>query len=149
MRKGVIFVFIVAAVAGFALNAAAQKAFKYDAAQEITFSGSVSEVVPEADASGQVGLHLVIKTDKGLVAVRIGPAMFVGVSNFYFLFDDRVEVVGMPLTKDQKTVVARTVTKAGNVLTLRDAAGTPAWEAGENGTDGCGITHVTANVGTN
>ena len=149
MRRFVTMLFVVGAVAGCALNAAAQsKTVKLDPAAEFTIAGTVSEVIGMAGAEGEVGLHIVVKTDKGFVAVRLGPAMFIGMSNFSFLADDHVEIVAIPISKDRKTVVARSITKADKTLTLRDEAGVPVWTPLSDGTDGCGVTHVAAVAGT-
>ena len=81
--------FIVSGSVGFAQSKAAP--VKYNPAAEATLSGTVTDVISIPDAAGSnVGVHLVVNTDKGLVTVHVGPAMYIGMNNFFFLVDDKL-----------------------------------------------------------
>ena len=139
----------IAVVAMASPGASAQSpAVKYNPAAEITAAGSVEQIIPWPDAEGNAGLHLVIQTASGLVVLRVAPALFVGMNNFSFNRGDQIEVVGTPVGRDNKTLIARVVRFAGKTLTLRDESGAPIWESGIQGTDGCGVVHEVAHAGS-
>lgn len=96
-------------------------------------------------ADGTVGVHFVVKTADGkTVKVHVGPAMFIRMNNFSFMVDERVAVIGAPVSRDGDTALwARAITKDSQTLILRDADGTPRWPfATAEDPDGCGISHA-------
>jgi len=65
------------------------------------------------------------------VEVHLGPGWFLAKQAFALARGDRIEVTGSRVTvSGAPAVVARTVTKGDAILTLRDAAGAPAWAGG-------------------
>lgn len=148
MRKLLSSVFVTAVVVGGSAILAAQSktapatAAGYDRAAETTVAGTITEVISAVGADGSVGVHAIVKTDAGLAKVQIGPAMYIGMNNFCFLSGDRVSVVGAKVTRSGAPAVwARSVTKDGQTLVLRDENGTPKWTASGDDPDGCGISH--------
>jgi hypothetical protein len=116
--------------------------FTYDPAAEVSLSGTIMHVVSFAAPDGSVGVHFDLKTDKGLLNVHVGPAIYIGQENFWFFADEKIDVVGVKATIDgNKSLVLRTLTKGDKTLTLRDPSGTPLWKPPVNGTDGCGVAH--------
>jgi hypothetical protein len=114
----------------------------YNRSMETTVGGTITEVISEFGADGAVGIHAIVKTSAGLVNVQIGPATYIGASNFFFLTDDRVAIVGAKVSRNGATDVwARSVTKDGRTLVLRDEDGTPRWTATGDDPDGCGVSH--------
>lgn len=147
MRKLLSTVCVASVVIGGSAILAAQSKTRpaapahYDHATEATFGGTITEVISAAGADG-VGVHATIKTDAGLVNIQIGPAMYIGMNNFYFLSGDRVAIVGAKVTRGAVTAVwARSITKDGQTLVLRDEDGTPKWTTVSDDPDGCGISH--------
>ena len=121
----------------------------YDPAAEITVSGTIVHAVSFPAPDGTVGVHLDLKTPDGMLNVHVGPAMYIGMQNFWLFADDRVEIVGVnTFLDDNKSLVARSVTKDGKTLTLRSAAGQPAWTPSAEGADGCGVNHTALPRGT-
>jgi hypothetical protein len=116
----------------------------YDPATEATVSGTVRYVLSATSADGTVGVHLVVNTSSGPARIHLGPAMFIGMNNFSFLTDDPVEITGATVTRAGETAIwARTITKNGKTLTLRDEDGTPRWpRATAEDPDGCGVEHA-------
>jgi hypothetical protein len=115
---------------------------RYDATAETTVAGTVTSVMSAASADGVVGVHLQVKTPAGLVHVHLGPAVFIGDNNFFFIADDEVSIVGAKVGGKDPVVWARSVTKDGKTLTLRNADGTPRWTlATADDPDGCGVAH--------
>jgi hypothetical protein len=107
----------------------------YNPATEVTLTGTVDEVktIP-APRRGPGGLHLVVRTETGVMEVMLGPAWFVSSKNFEFMKGDNVTVTGSKQTMtDQDVIVAREVKKADKVLTLRDAKGFPLWSGRARG----------------
>ena len=121
---------------------AAQSAV-YDPAAEITVAGTIRYVQSAEGTDGTVGVHLVLITPSGPARIHLAPAMFIGMNDFYFLMDDRVEITGASVQRTGETAIwARTITKDGKTLILRDADGTPRWpRATTEDPDGCGVAH--------
>ena len=127
------------ATAAFAQTAA--KSAKYDPASEIAVTGNIKNVISAPGEGGQVGVHVQLNTPKGVMWVSVGPALFIGENNFYFFADDNVQVTGAAIgSGEDATLWARTITKGGKTLTLRNPDGTPRWKTHDE-LDGCGVSH--------
>jgi len=113
----------------------------YDPTSEIALSGTVLHVVTAVGVDGTVGEHLDLTTKDGIVYVAVGPAMFIGSNDFYFLAGDRVEIIGSRIREDGGAVYARTLMKGSKMLVLRNEDGVPKWTPAIDGTDGCGVIH--------
>jgi hypothetical protein len=101
----------------------------YDRSKEATITGSVQEVVEHPGPMGH-GIHLMVRAGEELVEVHLGPASFLEGHSITFKNGDRVEILGSRSTLDGKPMmVARRVTRGGEVLNLRDEMGRPAWMA--------------------
>ena len=116
----------------------------YDRAAEKAFTGTIKTVVSLPAADGSVGVHFDLKTDDGkLVSVHVGPALYIGMQNFYFFADDRVEIIGTRVTYDENVFIeAKSIQKGSTMLVLRDDAGKPKWGGADEGIDGCGVNHI-------
>ena len=140
------------ALSSFALSlvatiAAAQAppAGRYDPSVEASYGGVIIGVVSVAGPDGNVGVHVNLKTATGtIVKVHLGPAMFIGMSNFSFFADDQILVRGAYVSHDGEVAIwARQVEKGGKTLDLRTADGTPRWPlATAEDPDGCGVSHA-------
>ncbi|MDX1638678.1 MAG: hypothetical protein R3281_11960 [Balneolaceae bacterium] len=100
-----------------------------------TIEGEVSEIVYIRKNTGSRihGVHLVVKTEEGLVPVHLGPAWYVE-RQAPFKAGDRVTVVGSRITfNDEPAVVAARVTRGEMTLQLRDQDGFPAWRGWRKG----------------
>jgi hypothetical protein len=144
MRGLVTSVFVAAVIAGSVAGASAQSR----PAKDVLLNGTVKGVIGLPDAEGTVGVHMTLETEAGMVTVHLGPAMFIGMSNFSFLVEDVVEIVGVKTSGEGPTYVALSIKEGDRTLTLRDGTGAPVWETGVNGVDGCGVLHAVANVGS-
>jgi hypothetical protein len=114
----------------------------YDRATETAIAGTIVGVDAYSAADGAVGVHLEVNTGRELVRVVAGPAMYIGQNNFSFLTDDRIAVIGAPVSHDGFTAVwARTIAKGSTMLVLRNEDGTPKWTPATDGADGCGVNH--------
>jgi hypothetical protein len=122
---------------------------RYDRSGEKTYAGSIKTVVSFAAADGTVGVHFDLKTDDDkTVSVHVAPAMYIGMQNFWFFADDKVEIVGTKMTIDGNVAIwAKTIQKGADTLVLRDADGAPKW-GGDDGIDGCGVNHLPLQRGT-
>jgi len=116
----------------------------YDPAKETTIAGTITQVVSVAAPDGTVGVHLNVRIATGeIVRVHLGPAMFIGMNNFYFIAEDHVAIRGAFVMHDGVVGFwARQISKGAETLTLRDPDGTPRWpRATAEDPDGCGVPH--------
>jgi len=113
-------------------------------AAEISTTGTILHVVSAASPDGTVGVHLDLKTPAGLVRVHLGPALYIGMNNFFFQADEAVHIAGTYVVHDGDVGLwARQITKEGRTLTLRNLDGTPRWTlATAEDPDGCGVSHA-------
>ena len=127
----------------------AQSGTRYDQSAEQNYSGVIKTVVSFPAADGSVGVHFDLKTDEGkIVSVHVGPAMYIGMQNFWFFADDKVDIVGVKTTVDGNiSVWAKAIQKGTTMLVLRNANGTSKWN-GDDGIDGCGVNHLPIARGT-
>ena len=139
MRR--LFTSAVLIVAASALVAAQGK---YDLAGEKAYSGTIKTVVSFQAPDGSVGVHFDLKTDDGkIVSVHVGPAIYVGMQNFFFFAEDKVEIIGTRTTFDGNVfIMARSISKGSTMLVLRDDTGKPKWAGFDDGIDGCGVNHI-------
>jgi hypothetical protein len=101
----------------------------YDPKTVETVSGEVLSVDRTPfGRRGAMGVHLTLKTDKETIPVHLGPARYVDQQGITLAAKDQIEVTGSRVTfRGKPAIIAREVKKGGQVLTLRDAAGVPAW----------------------
>lgn len=117
---------------------------KYDLAGEQAYTGTIKTVVSFQAPDGNVGVHFDLKTGDGkIVSVHVGPAIYVGMQNFFFFAEDQVEIIGAKTSYDGNLFIeARSIQKGSNMLVLRDATGKPKWTGFDDGIDGCGVNHI-------
>ena len=145
MRKVAVSVFVISACVALAAQTPASAPRIYDPSTELTYGGIIKDVVATNGFDGTVGVHLNLLTARGVsVKVHLGPAMFIGMNDGFFLADDYVLVTGAFVTHDGEVALwARTITKNGKTLALRSPDGTPRWPyATADDPDGCGVSHA-------
>ena len=106
----------------------------YDPSTVQTVSGEVTSVdrVPSPSGKGG-GVHLTLKTERETIAVHLGPAWYIDEQKMRLKNGDHIEVEGSRVSVEGKpALIARQVKRDGESLTLRNAAGVPAW-AGHGG----------------
>jgi hypothetical protein len=83
------------------------------------------------------GLHLRVRTDKGLRAVHIGPGWYMDKYKISFKLKEKVQVTGSQIVfEGEDLIIAQEVVRdSGNVLTIRDETGCPMWARPETETD--------------
>lgn len=112
----------------------------YDPSSVITVKGAVQEVQEntmhhgqkdQMSGMGQMGTHLVIKTDNETLYVMVGPSSFLQQKNVTFAKGDQIEVTGSKVKfGGSETIIAREIKKGDKVLTLRNEKGVPEWSMG-------------------
>jgi len=103
---------------------------RYDSSTETNIKGTVEDVLHPQYSSrrGNMGIHLMVKTETGTIEVHLGPSSYVTQQGFAFAKGDAVEVAGSKVTiAGAPAVIAREVVKDGKTLTLRDKTGRPKW----------------------
>lgn len=87
---------------------------------------SIDKVSPKKDMSP--GIHISLKTDSGVLPVHLGPAWYLENQDVKIAAGDKIEVIGSRVAIDGDTaIIAASVTKGDQKLTLRDDRGFPAW----------------------
>lgn len=101
----------------------------YDPKTAETISGEVMDIEFLTPARGmRRGVHLLLKTDKEMISVHLGPAWYIENQDMKIEPKDRVEVRGSRITfHDKPAIIAAEVRKGHETLTLRDDAGVPVW----------------------
>jgi hypothetical protein len=120
---------------------AGQARVSYDRQNEATITGTILQLTSYASPEGTVGVHFDVETRDGIVNVAVGPAMFIGNENFWFMAEDQVEIIGARAAHGGGALRARAVAKGSAILVLRNGDGTPKWTPAIDGTDGCGVAH--------
>lgn len=111
----------------------------FDAKTIVEIKGSVvsvDKITPESGMS--VGIHLVVKTEKNEnISVHLGPAWYIDNQEIQFATGDVVMVKGSKVTyQNAPAIIAMTVGKGDQVLTLRDKKGNPNWNGWRQGRRG-------------
>jgi hypothetical protein len=102
----------------------------YDPGTVETANGVVKriEIAQSKGPGGGAGVHLILATDTGEIAVHLGPRRYVDEQKLKLAVDDRIEVRGSRVSIDGKSaLIAAEVKKGEQVMRLRNADGTPLW----------------------
>ena len=100
----------------------------YNPATETTVKGTVEDVQQQTGRRGRSGIHLVLNTESGSIAVHVGPSAYVSEKQFSFAKGDKIEILGSKVSiNGTDTVIAREINKEGKTLVLRNAQGIPEW----------------------
>ncbi|MDA8155100.1 MAG: hypothetical protein M0Z52_01395 [Actinomycetota bacterium] len=100
-----------------------------------TVSGVVESVEKFKPMRGMYsGIHLMVKTEKGVVPVHLGPDWYIDRQDVKFKKGDKVDVTGSKITFDGKpAIIAQQIKKDGGTLVLRNSAGIPEWAGWRRG----------------
>jgi len=102
-----------------------------------TYKGEIVRVVTFAPKGMAPGEAIVLKTDKGELAVHLGPTWFLTHQDLKFGPKDRIEVKGSKVSFEGKdAIIATEVKKGDQTLTLRSDKGFPLWIAAQR-SDAC------------
>ena len=101
----------------------------YEASDEVTVQGVVQDVQQfYCPISGDVGTHLIVKTDNGTVQVHVAPTRFLRNNNLSFSTGDQIQVVGSRIIyQGHEAIIARATTRAGQTVAFRQPGGHPLW----------------------
>lgn len=101
----------------------------YDASDEVTVQGVVQDVQQfYCPISGDVGTHLIVKTENGTVQVHVAPTRFLRNNNLSFSTGDQIQVVGSRIIyQGHDAIIARATTRAGQKVAFRQPGGHPLW----------------------
>jgi len=95
----------------------------YDAAHEITLSGTIQEVVTKRTVGSPAGMHLMIVGSKGLVDAHVGPFLSKQ-TKAALVAGAPVRIVGANTTLHGKSyLLARQLTIGENTVTVRSTRG--------------------------
>jgi hypothetical protein len=103
-----------------------QGAALYNPSNEITAKGIVQEV-QEFDcpvSEGELGSHLLLKTDDGVLQVHLAPVRIMNGQRLSFAPGDQIEVIGSKVRlAGQKGLIAREITRGNESFIFRDHEG--------------------------
>ncbi|HVO64216.1 MAG TPA: hypothetical protein VMT53_25065 [Terriglobales bacterium] len=119
---------VVLLIAGvhFERPLAVQGAALYNAANEVVVKGVVRDVqkftCPVSE--GEMGEHLVLKTDNGIIQVHLAPGRILRSQNISFAPGDQISVVGSKFRfHGNNDVIAREITRGNENFVFRDRDG--------------------------
>lgn len=94
-----------------------------------TLSGDVVSIDTITPSRGMSqGVHLTLKTPQGTIPVHLGPAWYIQNQGIEIKPGDKIEVQGSKISlAGQPAIVAASVKKGKQILTLRDQNGFPRW----------------------
>ena len=119
------------AAIGFAALAQTGRNRLYDPSTETTVKGTVSKVATVTGRAGCNGIHLSLQSEDKTWDVHVGPAAYSNQKGFPFSIGDQLEVTGSQVQfNGADALIAREITRGGEVLTLRDKQGVPRWSRG-------------------
>ena len=104
----------------------AQGAALYNPSTEATLKGVVSEVQTFACpvSEGEMGSHLMLKTNDGRVLVHLAPGRVMRTQKLKFAPGDQITVTGSRVrVLSSNDLIAREITRAGEAYVLRDQTG--------------------------
>jgi hypothetical protein len=100
----------------------------FNSATVVTVSGTVLGERRADAKSGAKAVHLVVKIGEDQVSVHLGPSTWVDAQKLKLAKGDEVVVKGSRFDYDGRYgVIAQTVTRGSESMTLRDASGKPMW----------------------
>jgi hypothetical protein len=101
----------------------------YDAKRVETLKGTVQRVEKVVPMKGMgEGVHLILKTDKEMIPVQLGPVWFVEKQALQLHAQDVVEVTGSRVSCDGKPAILAALIKRGmETAKFRELKGSPAW----------------------
>lgn len=86
----------------------------------------VEKIIPIKGMSN--GVHLIVKTNKEIVSVHLGPAWYIDNQDINIDPKDKIEVKGSRITFEGKpAIIASEVKKGNEILELRNENGIPFW----------------------
>jgi len=135
MKRAIIRSLLVVVVIGLAVAATAQqqppaKAPAYDPSQEVTVSGTVTEMKDYVcPVSGTVGTHIYLKSGDGTVTeAHVASAKFLPEYGINLAVGYELEITGMKTKVADKDALLVRIIKHGNqIYTFRDRKGRPLW----------------------
>jgi hypothetical protein len=97
---------------------------EYDKSSEVKVKGIIEDVKTAADKT----VHITLKNDNVSFDVTIAPQKFLNEMEIIFAKGDTVEVLGSSFTVGGNPgLLAREVTRNGDVMVMRDEHGKPVW----------------------
>jgi translation initiation factor IF-1 len=122
----VIAVILLIAGVHFERPASVQGAALYNPANEIVFKGAVKEVQEYTCpvSEGEMGEHLIVKTEDGVVQVHLAPGRILRSQKISFASGDQISVVGSRFRwHGNNDVIAREITRGNENFVFRDHQG--------------------------
>ncbi|MBI5374994.1 MAG: DNA-binding protein [Candidatus Schekmanbacteria bacterium] len=94
-----------------------------------TISGVVEKVEKITPMEGMtLGIQILLKTDKEIVPVHLGPAWYIENQDYAIEPGDKIEVKGSKCTFQGKpSIMAAEVKKGDKIMKVRDEKGFPFW----------------------
>ena len=130
--KFILTFFLIFLASGFAFsqngwNPGSKYNRMYDPNSVITISGIVTVIdyinIGETDTRG---VHISVRTKNETMQVHLGPEWYIGKQTMLVHINDKVDVTGSRVNYNgDEIIIAREISKDGNVMKLRDSNGYP------------------------
>ena len=110
----------------------------YNANSMVSIEGNVEMIEHATPIWGPVkgqsyAIHLLVRTDKGLQAVHVGPGWYFDRHKISYAQDDHIKVNGSAVVfEGEDLIIAKEITRGTEVLTIRDDTGCPMWARPDN-----------------
>lgn len=94
-----------------------------------TLAGTIVLIERTAARAGSYcGIHLTVQSQDEEICVHLGPAWYFDSLDLTIVQNDTIEVTGSRITYEgSPAIIAASVEKAGQTVTLRDEIGVPVW----------------------
>lgn len=106
---------------------------EYDVANESTVEGVVEKIETRHSQGGNASIHLVVRSGETLYDVHVGPKQYYKKQGIELSERDSITMFvapvmgGRPAAGAPLEVVARQITRGGDILLLRETNGAPLW----------------------
>jgi hypothetical protein len=105
-----------------------QRPVHYDAAAEITVTGTVDDVRQVTGPGPGAGTHVTLTTASETLELALGPSRFMTQKKYTLVKGDQIQVIGAKAkVEDREVLVVREIKKGSDTMTFRDAKGFPMW----------------------
>lgn len=94
-----------------------------------TIQGEVIEIIKKPAKNGpHEGMHLMVRSADETIEVHLGPVWFLENQEQQIALHDELTITGSRITYEEKpALIAASLVKGEETLTLRDTAGLPVW----------------------
>ena len=105
----------------------------YNGKSMVSIEGNVEKIEHATPIWGPIkgqsyAIHLLVRTDRGLKAVHVGPGWYFDRHKISYAQNDHIKVTGSAVVfEGDDLIIAKEITRDNEVLKIRDDTGCPMW----------------------